>query len=129
MTAGKTSRVRPATRRVPKQDVARALPDLLAQLPRLVTDAAGSVDFAASDPAVLVKIADDAETAAGVISLGVAAIGNLIAYTAPEVEDGTVSSDTVEALGWLLAELGELAARCAVLGMHCRRETADYAPP
>ena len=109
--------------------VVRAMSDLVVQLPRLVTDASGGVDFAASDPAVLVKIADDAETAAGVINLGVAAIGNLIAYAAPEVEDGTISSDTVEALGWLLAELGELAARCAVLGMHCRRETADYAPP
>jgi hypothetical protein len=50
----------------------------------------------------------------------------VLAYAAPEVEDRTISSETVEALAWLLSELGALAAGCFALAAHCRRETSDY---
>lgn len=52
------------------------------------------------------------------------AIGHLMAQSAPELEDGTVSADTLEALGWLLAELGELGAQMTAVGMRCGRELA-----
>jgi hypothetical protein len=116
------------TQRLPREDVIRGMGNLVCQLPRLVTNAAGEVDYPGSSPELLVNIADSSQTAVGAIQLGVAAIGNLLAYAAPEVEDGTVSSDTVEALGWLLRELGEFAASLTVLGAHCRRETVDYQP-
>lgn len=33
---------------------------------------------------------------------------------------------TVEALGWLLAELGDAAAACVELAAQCRQATADF---
>jgi hypothetical protein len=129
MTESKKSKARSGVNRLPNGEGDRAMRGLVARLPRLQCDKDGCVDFAASDAALLVQLADDAETAVSAISLGISAIGNLMAYAAPEIEDGTVSSDTVEALGWHLAETGELAAVLAVLAAHCRRETADYNPP
>ena len=52
-----------------------------------------------------------------------------MAHSAVVIDDGTVSSDTVEALGWLLAELGDLGAGLLVIAAHCRRATSDYTPP
>ena len=118
-----------ATQRLPKEDVVRGMGNLVCQLPRLLTNEVGEVDYPASPPDLLVRIGENADTAVGAIQLGIAAIGRILAFAAPEVEDGTVSSDTVEALGWLLAEMGELAAALTVMGARCRRETADYEPP
>lgn len=106
-----------------------ALREVLRLLPQLHTDPAGAIDYAASQPQTLVALADHSETAMGAINLGLSAVGALLAYSAPEVEDGSVSSDTVESLGWLLSELGEVAAGLFVLASHCRRETADFEPP
>jgi hypothetical protein len=44
------------------------------------------------------------------------------------VEDGTISADCLEALGFLMSELGDMASGCMTLAAHCRRETADYNP-
>lgn len=126
--AARSPSIKRVSHRLPKEEVVRGMGNLVVQLPRLVTDANGNIDFPASAPALLVKIADNADTAVGAIQLGVASIGRLMSFAAPEIEDGTVSSDTVEALGWLLAEMGELAAALTVLGARCRRETADYEP-
>jgi len=101
--------------------------DLLRLLPKLSIDSQGEPDFLNSPPSLLVDLASSADTGAKALSLGVAAIGNLIAYSAPEIEDGTISSDTVEALGWLLSELGEVAAACFVLAAKCRRARAGTA--
>jgi hypothetical protein len=63
-----------------------------------------------------------------VIHLCVSAIGTLLAYAAPDIETGEVSANTVEALAWLRAELGDdRAAVCFDLSAPCRRHTADYA--
>lgn len=47
-----------------------------------------------------------------VIHLGLAAIGHLLAQSAVQVEERTIPSESVESLGTLMAELGELAALC-----------------
>ena len=108
---------------------APALREVLRLLPQLRTDPTGAIDYAGSQPQTLVVLADHAETAMCAINLGLSAVGALLAYSAPEVEDGSVSSDSVESLGWLLSELGEVAAGLFVLSSHCRRETADFEPP
>lgn len=47
-----------------------------------------------------------------VIQLGLAAIGHLLAQSAVQVEERSIPSESIESLGTLLAELGELAALC-----------------
>jgi hypothetical protein len=63
------------------------------------------------------QLAANATTVMSVCNHGMAAIGHLLAHSAPVIEDGTIGADTVEALGWLLAELGDMAAYCMVLAV------------
>lgn len=65
------------------------------------------------------RIADHAEASMRVIQLGLAAIGHLLAQSAVQVEERTIPSESVESLGVLMAELGELAALCHQLGVDC----------
>jgi len=106
----------------------RPLRGLLGLLPRLPVGAGLAVDFEAADPSLLVGIADDAETTARVLNLGVGAIGNLLAQSAVAIEDGSIDADSVESIGNLLAELGDLGAVCMQLAARCRQETWDYNP-
>jgi hypothetical protein len=70
------------------------------------------------------QIAANAATVMSVCNHGIAALGHLLAHSAPVIEDGTIGADTVEALGWLLAELGDMAAYCMVLAVQ-QRPTND----
>ncbi|PKO63204.1 MAG: hypothetical protein CVU24_00460 [Betaproteobacteria bacterium HGW-Betaproteobacteria-18] len=111
----------------------RLLPDepmrnLMDWLPMLPVTSAQQVDYQAADPAVLIVLAEAAETTMNVLHSGIGSIGNLLAHSAVAIEDGSISSDSVEALGHLMAELGALAAGSMVLAARCRRETADYQP-
>jgi hypothetical protein len=99
----------------------KPLRDLIVRLPQLVTDRQGKLDLLASSPSLVLEIAERAETSARAINLGIGALGNLIPFAAPEIEDGTIAMGTVESLGWLLSELGELAAICMVLAAECRQ--------
>ena len=67
-------------------------------------------------------MAESAETVMAVCQNGMAALGQLLAHSSPVIEDGTVGADSVEALGWLIAELGDMTAYCLVLAAECRRE-------
>jgi integrase len=69
------------------------------------------IDFAAADPALLVSIAEDAETLMGAMHSGTGAIGQLLANSAVMVEDGTISANCLEALGFLLSEMGRHGCR------------------
>lgn len=113
--------------RLASSEVERPLRTLVEQLPRLATGTGGEVDFANSPAALLASIAENAETGAALMGRGLSAVGCLLAYSAVEIEDGSITSDSVEALGWLLAELGDIAAVCFVLAASCRQ--ALPAPP
>lgn len=67
-------------------------------------------------------LAESAETVMAVCQNGMAALGQLLAHSSPVIEDGTVGADSVEALGWLIAELGDMTAYCLVLAAECRRD-------
>jgi hypothetical protein len=67
-------------------------------------------------------LTENAETVMAVCQNGMAALGQLLAHSSPVIEDGTVGADSIEALGWLIAELGDLTAYCLVLAAECRRE-------
>lgn len=106
----------------------RPVRDLLLLLPHLAVTTKSDIDYAAADPALLLQLADNAETAMRTIHLGMSAMGRLLARSAPEIECREMSGDAVEALGWLMAELGEFAAVVHCIAVACRRHTADYAP-
>ena len=106
----------------------RPMRDLMANLPRLPLTKKQEVDFQATAPDLLVAIADDAEVTLNVIHLGLGALGLLMANSAVVVEDGTISADSVEALGHLIAEISDMAASLMSLAARCRRETVDYSP-
>ena len=106
----------------------RPMRDLLRRLPMLPMTGNQEIDFPAADVSLLVAIGDDAETTIQVIHHGVATLGMLLAHSAPVIEDGTVGSDDVENLGFMLAELSDLAASLMSLSAQCRRQTFDFAP-
>lgn len=108
---------------------ARPFRRLLLTLPLLPAQPGSQVGYGEADPDVLVQLAEDAESFIGVVQLGTSAIGQFMACSSPEVEDRTVSSDAVEALGWLLAEINDAAAVLMVLLAESRNSTVDYAPP
>lgn len=116
---GKVDPFAPTQLRRPEHE--RPLRDLLVRLPQLVTNKQGKLDLLASSPSLVLEVAERAETSVKAINLGIAAVGNLMPYAALEIEDGTIATGTVEALGWLLSELGELAATCMILAAECRQ--------
>ena len=111
-----------------RTDAQRPMQALLARLPLLPLTGRNEVDFQAADPALLVSLADDAETTMSAINQGVGAIGHLLAHSAVVIEDGTIGADSIESLGFLLAEISDMASSCMVLASRCRRETVDYRP-
>ena len=106
----------------------RPMRDLLKRLPMLPMSGRQEIDFPAADVSLLVAIGDDAQTTIQVIHHGIASIGMLLAHSAPVIEDGTVGADAVESIGYLLAELGDMAASLMTLAAQCRRQTFDFAP-
>jgi hypothetical protein len=106
----------------------RPLRSLLLLLPLLSAQPGSKVSYDVADPDLLVQLAEDAEAVIGTVQLGSSAIGQLMAHAAPEIEDRTVCSDTVEALGWLLSELNDAAATLMVLLAECKQSTVDYTP-
>jgi hypothetical protein len=107
-------------------NIARPIRSLMVMLPRMAVDEWGQADFDASDASLLVDLAQEAELLQRVLQLGIAAVGQLIAHAAVQVETGELDQDTVEALGWMLAEMGDASAACVELAAPCRRATADF---
>ena len=111
-----------------KHEAQRPMRNLLTRLPLLPLTARMEIDFESAEPSLLVALLDDAETTMNTIHEGIGAIGHLLAHSAVVIDDGTVAADSIESLGFLLAEISDMAAGCMVLATRCRRETADYQP-
>ena len=109
-------------------EVPRPMRDLILQLPLLNVTPTLEIDYPAADAALLVQVADNAETAMHVVQLGLSAVGRLVVRGAAEVESGEISGDAIEALGWLMSELGEFSATAFALASACRRFTRASAP-
>jgi hypothetical protein len=123
----KPSKTKPsrATRAVP----IRPMRNILQCLPTLPVTKKQEIDFQAADPAMLIVIAEDAEMLMRTTYCGLGAIGQLLANSAVMIEDGSISADCVEALGWFQSEMADMAHHFMCLAAHCREETADYLPP
>ena len=101
--------------------------DLLLQLPLLPTTPDHRIDYEAADPAMLAQLAENAETVVNAINMGLSAVGTILAHAASEV-GSEIGGDTIEALGWFIAETSDVSASLLSLVMACRHHTADYAP-
>jgi len=111
-----------------KRTDAHPMRDLLKRLPLLPSTVQQEIDFPAADVSTLVAIGDDAQTTIQVIHHGIASIGTLLAHSAAVIEDGTVWAADIESLGYLLAELGDMAAALMTLSAQCRQQTFDFTP-
>ena len=111
-----------------EQTSTRPTRQLLLRLPLLPTTPDHRIDYEAADPELLVQLADDAETVVNAFSLGLSALGTILAHAASEV-GSEIGSDTIEALGWFLAESSDASATLLSLIAACRHHTADYTPP
>lgn len=112
----------------PDRKTLRPLRDLLLLLPYLPVAPDTTIQWEAANPDVLVDVSTHAEIVQRVVNLGIAAIGRMLVHTSPEVGGEEFPAESCEALGWLLAELGDLAAVAHCLAASCQRHTADYAP-
>ena len=86
------------------------------------------IDWQGSEAAVVAAIATEAGRVSLAAAHGITAIGHLLTASAPEIELSDISAETVEAVGRVLAELGELAALCGYLEASARHVTRDYEP-
>lgn len=102
--------------------------DLVLLLPLLSVRGNGEIDYGGAEPALLRQIGANANITMRTIHLGTAAIGRLFVSMSPEIGLGEFSAESVAAVGWLLSELGDLAATAHLLAAACQRHTADYAP-
>jgi hypothetical protein len=91
------------------------------QLPKL--------DFAAANPYWVRELAGHLDVIVGLCQNGTKALGHLLAVASAEFEGGEISGDTVEGLGWLLSELGDMGAWATVMSQSCKAATADFCPP
>ena len=68
--------------------------DLLLQLPLLPTTPNYRIDYEAADPALLVRLAENAETVVNTINMGLSAVGTILAHAASEV-GSEIGGDTI----------------------------------
>lgn len=102
----------------------RPIRQLFRQLPLLAQGMETPTGLDANRPGALVILADSAERSMRTIHLGLAALGQLVARSSLDIEDGTVSAESMENLGFLMAELGDLAAECMRIANECRSATS-----
>lgn len=105
-----------------------AICNLLLLMPHLPVTETSEIDYAAADPALLVQLADAAESTLLIIHLGTSGIGLLLAKSAMEAFNDEAIANYIETLGWLVAELNAFAEVVHKMAVTCRRLTHDYAP-
>ena len=106
----------------------RPVRDLLLLMPLLPIRNCCEINYEAADADLLVDIARHAETTLRTVHLGTSAIGELLVHASPEIGTGEFPANTIEALGWLLADLGDLAATAHLLMAGCQHYTSNYSP-
>lgn len=121
---------------LPPRPAVQAAPDssefsfynLLLLMPHLPLTSKSEIDYAAADPALLMQLADASDAVLLIIHIGTSAIGRLLAQAEAEPFSNARSLDAIEALGWLVAELNDMAGAVNRISAACRRHTFDYAP-
>ena len=108
----------------------RPMRELLLRLPLLPTTPDDRIDYEAADPALLMQLAENAETVMNTINLGLSAVGTILAHASPEV-GSEISGYTIEYLGWHIAENADAAAALLSLVHACRHtpQTTGHPSP
>jgi hypothetical protein len=88
-----------------------------------------NLDFASANPYWVLELGQHLDVIVGLCQNGSRALGHLLAVSSAELEGGEISGETVEGLGWLLSELGDIGAWATVMAQSCKAATADYCPP
>lgn len=120
----------------PTGEVDKSAPDssafsffnLLLLMPHLALTSKSEIDYADADPALLVRLADAADAVLLITHIGSSAIGRLLAQAGLEPLGDETVADSIEAVGWLVAELNGMAGAARRISAACRRHTYDYAP-
>lgn len=112
----------------PANELRRPLRDLLLLMPHLPVGMDFNIDYERAEPALLHQVGINADITMRTIHRGTAVIGRLLVHAFPEGSANELPADCMEALGCLLAEMGDLAATAHNLAAGCQRHTADYAP-
>jgi hypothetical protein len=86
------------------------------------------LDYSAANPYWVRELGQHMDVIVGLCHNGTRALGHLLAVASAELEGGEISSDTVEGLGWLLSELGDMGAWATVMAKGCKAATADFCP-
>jgi hypothetical protein len=102
--------------------------NLLLLMPHLPVTSVAEIDYPAANPALLVQVADAADASLLIVHIGTSAIGRLLAQAEAEPFNDARSLHAIEALGWLVAELNDMAGAVHRVSAACRRHTYDYAP-
>ena len=105
-----------------------SLCNLALLLPYLPVTATNDIDYAAADPALLMQLGDAADAVLLITHIGSSAIDRLLAQAGIEPLGDETVADSIEALGWLVTELNDLAGAVHRISAACRRHTYDYAP-
>lgn len=119
------------TTSAPGQDTeasAYAICNLLLLMPHLPLTAVSELDYQAAEPALLVQVADAADSALLIIHIGTAAIGRLLTRAATDPFGEEELADVAESLCWLVAELNDLATVAHKISGRCRKLTYDCTP-
>lgn len=74
------------------------------------------------DRDTLQRLVESAEITMRTIHLGLGALGHLLARSSLDIQDGSVPADSMENLGFLMAELGDLAAECMRVAGECQSQ-------
>lgn len=101
--------------------------NLLLLMPHLALTSKSEIDYAGADPALLMHLADAADSALLIIHIGTSAVDRLLDQAGIEPLGGATVADSIEALGWLVAELNDMAGAVHRISAACRRLTYDYA--
>jgi hypothetical protein len=88
-----------------------------------------NLDYASANPYWVLELGQHLDVIVGLCQNGSRALGHLLAIASAELEGGEISGDTVEGLGWLLSELGDIGAWATVMAQSCKTATADFCPP
>jgi hypothetical protein len=88
-----------------------------------------NLDYSAANPYWVRELGQHLDVIVGLCQNGTRALGHLLAVSSAELEGGEISGETVEGLGWMLSELGDIGAWATVMAQSCKAATADFCPP
>jgi hypothetical protein len=97
----------------------RPIRDVLRASRLLPTTAGGEIDFDGTSAQTLAALAANADSSMRAIHLGLGSLGHLLARSSVEIADGTFSAECMANLGFLMAELGDVAAECLWIAGQC----------